>query len=56
MVSNIQNKHLNRIKPKYVIDELPKAAGHEVVHIPPYYCYVSRKLKVTSRGIVKNLH
>ena len=25
-------------KPKYVIDEMAKAAGHEVVLIPPYHC------------------
>ena len=25
-------------KPKYVIDEMAKAAGHEVVHLPPYHC------------------
>ena len=22
----------------YVIDEIAKAAGHEVVHLPPYHC------------------
>ena len=26
---------LSNPKPKYVIDEMAKAAGHEVVHIPP---------------------
>ena len=25
-------------KPKYVIEEMAKAAGHEVVRIPPYHC------------------
>ena len=25
-------------KPKYVIDEMAKAAGHEVVRLPPYHC------------------
>ena len=29
---------LNNRKPKYVIDEMAKAAGHEVVRIPPYHC------------------
>ena len=25
-------------KPKYVVDEMAKAAGHEVVRLPPYHC------------------
>ena len=25
-------------QPKYVIDELAKAPGHEVVRLPPYHC------------------
>ena len=29
---------LSNAKPKYVIDEMAKAAGHEVVRIPPYHC------------------
>ena len=29
---------LSNIKPKYVIDEMAKASGHEVVRIPPYHC------------------
>ena len=29
---------LSNPKPKYVIDEMAKIAGHEVVHIPPYHC------------------
>ena len=29
---------LSNPKPKYVINEMAKAAVHEVVHIPPYYC------------------
>ena len=29
---------LRNAKPKYVIDEMAKAAGHEVVRIPPYHC------------------
>ena len=23
---------------KYVVDEMAKAHGHEVVHLPPYHC------------------
>ena len=29
---------LSNAKPKYVIDEIAKATGHEVVRIPPYHC------------------
>ena len=29
---------LSNPKPKYVIDEMAKAAGHEVVCLPPYHC------------------
>ena len=29
---------MSNAKPKYVIDEMAKAAGHEVVRIPPYHC------------------
>ena len=29
---------LSNPKPKYVIDEMAKTAGHEVVRIPPYHC------------------
>ena len=29
---------LSNHKPKYVIDEMAKTAGHEVVRIPPYHC------------------
>ena len=25
-------------KPKFVVDEMAKAAGHEVVWLPPYHC------------------
>ena len=24
--------------PKYAVDEMAKAAGHEVVRLPPYHC------------------
>ena len=24
--------------PKYVVDEMAKAAGHEIVRLPPYHC------------------
>ena len=29
---------LSNPQPKYAIDELAKASGHEVVHLPPYHC------------------
>ena len=29
---------LSNPQPKYVIDELAKASGHEVVRLPPYHC------------------
>ena len=29
---------LSNPKPKYVIDEMAKASGHEVVRLPPYHC------------------
>ena len=28
----------NRIAPKYAVDEMAKASGHEVVRLPPYHC------------------
>ena len=29
---------LSNPKPKYVIDEMERLAGHEVIRIPPYHC------------------
>ena len=26
------------VSPKYAVDEMAKAAGHEVVRLPPYHC------------------
>ena len=28
----------NRFAPKYAVDEMAKASGHEVVRLPPYHC------------------
>ena len=28
----------SNFKPKYAVDEMARAAGHEVVHLPPYHC------------------
>ena len=29
---------MSNFTPKYAVDETTKAAGHEVVHLPPYHC------------------
>ena len=29
---------LSNFKVKYAVDEMARAAGHEVVHLPPYHC------------------
>ena len=29
---------MSNFTPKYAVDEMAKAAGHEVVHLPPYHC------------------
>ena len=30
--------HASNPKPKFVVDEMAKAVGHEVVWLPPYHC------------------
>ena len=29
---------ISNFTPKYAVDEMAKAARHEVVHVPPYHC------------------
>ena len=29
---------ISNFTPKYAVDEMAKAARHEVVHLPPYHC------------------
>ena len=29
---------MSNFTPKHAVDEMAKAAGHEVVHLPPYHC------------------
>ena len=31
----------SNFKPKYAVYEMARAAGHEVVHLPPYHCELS---------------
>ena len=32
---------MTKFTPKYAVDEMAKAAGHEVVRLPPYHCEIN---------------
>ena len=46
--NSFSNIEMSNFTPKYAVDEMVKAAEHEVVHLPPYHC----ELKSIRTGMV----